>query len=335
MKLFLPENYDPILNVRDTQDAIKYIRDTFQKELGKTLHLSRISAPLFVEKKSGLNDNLSGIERPVSFDMKSLPEDDIEVVQSLAKWKRLALKKYNFNTHEGLYTNMNAIRRDEEVDNTHSCYVDQWDWEKIITKEERCEDVLIQTVKDIFKVIKHMEHEVWYKYPNAVNHLPNKIHFITSQELEDKYPLLTAKEREDAISKELGCVFIMKIGEKLKSGFPHDGRAPDYDDWQLNGDIFFWHDTLQCGLELSSMGIRVDENSLKEQCEKMNCTERLTLPYHQMILNKELPYTIGGGIGQSRLCMLLLNKAHVGEVQASIWPQEMIDQCLAHNIQLL
>lgn len=335
MKLFLPENYDPVLNVRETQDAIKYIRDTFQKELGKTLCLSRISAPLFVEKRSGLNDNLSGVERPVSFDMKSLPDDDIEVVQSLAKWKRLALKKYNFNVHEGLYTNMNAIRRDEEVDNTHSCYVDQWDWEKIITKEERSVNVLIQTVKDIFKIIKHMEHEVWYKYPNAVNHLPNKIHFITSQELEDKYPTLTPKEREDAISKELGCVFIMKIGEKLKSGKPHDGRAPDYDDWQLNGDIFFWHDTLQCGLELSSMGIRVDENSLKEQCEKMNCSERLSFPYHQMVLNKELPYTIGGGIGQSRLCMLLLNKAHVGEVQASIWPQEMIDTCLANNILLL
>lgn len=335
MKLFLPENYDPVLNVRETQDAIKYIRDTFQKELGKTLCLSRISAPLFVEKRSGLNDNLSGVERPVSFDMKSLPDDDIEVVQSLAKWKRLALKKYNFNVHEGLYTNMNAIRRDEEVDNTHSCYVDQWDWEKIITKEERSVNVLIQTVKDIFKIIKHMEHEVWYKYPNAVNHLPNKIHFITSQELEDKYPTLTPKEREDAISKELGCVFIMKIGEKLKSGKPHDGRAPDYDDWQLNGDIFFWHDTLQCGLELSSMGIRVDENSLKEQCEKMNCSERLRFPYHQMVLNKELPYTIGGGIGQSRLCMLLLNKAHVGEVQASIWPQEMIDTCLANNILLL
>ncbi|MEG0358175.1 Aspartate--ammonia ligase [bioreactor metagenome] len=335
MKLILPENYDPILTVRETQDAIKYIRDTFQKELGKVLGLSRISAPLFVEKSSGLNDNLNGIERPVSFDMKELPNDEIEVVQSLAKWKRLALKKYDFEVHEGLYTNMNAIRRDEEVDNTHSCYVDQWDWEKIITKEERTEEVLKQTVQDIFKVIKHMEHEVWYKYPQAVNHLPNKIHFITSQELEDKYPELSPKERENAISKELGCVFIMKIGEKLKSGNPHDGRAPDYDDWNLNGDIFFWHETLQCGLEISSMGIRVDEESIQSQCEKANCIERLSLPYHKMIVNKELPYTIGGGIGQSRLCMLLLNKAHVGEVQASIWPQEMIETCLAHKIHIL
>lgn len=335
MKLYIPENYDPILSVRETQEAIKYIRDTFQKELGKVLGLSRISAPLFVEKSSGLNDNLNGIERPVSFDMKELPNDEIEVVQSLAKWKRLALKKYGFKMHEGLYTNMNAIRRDEEVDNTHSCYVDQWDWEKIISKEERTIDVLKQTVQDIFKVIKHMEHEVWYKYPNAVNHLPNKIHFITTQELEDKYPTLTPKERENAISKELGCVFIMKIGEPLHSGIPHDGRAPDYDDWSLNGDIFFWHETLQCGLELSSMGIRVDENAIVEQCKKSDCLNRLELPYHKMVVNKELPYTIGGGIGQSRLCMLLLNKAHVGEVQASIWPQAMIDECEKHKIHIL
>lgn len=335
MKLYIPKNYDPVLSVRETQEAIKYIRDTFQKELGKVLGLSRISAPLFVEKSSGLNDNLNGIERPVSFDMKELPNDDIEVVQSLAKWKRLALKKYGFKMHEGLYTNMNAIRRDEEVDNTHSCYVDQWDWEKIITKEERTLETLQQTVEDIFKVIKHMEHEVWYKYPNAVNQLPNKIHFISTQELEDKYPTLTPKERENAISKELGCVFIMKIGEPLRSGIPHDGRAPDYDDWSLNGDIFFWHETLQCGLELSSMGIRVDEEAIVNQCKKSNCEDRLNLPYHKMVVNKELPYTIGGGIGQSRLCMLLLNKAHVGEVQASIWPKEMIDECEKHQIHIL
>ncbi|MEG0238674.1 aspartate--ammonia ligase [Anaerorhabdus sp.] len=335
MKLYIPENYDPVLSVRETQEAIKYIRDTFQKELGKVLGLSRISAPLFVEKSSGLNDNLNGIERPVSFDMKELPNEEIEVVQSLAKWKRLALKKYDFKMHEGLYTNMNAIRRDEEVDNTHSCYVDQWDWEKIISKEERTIDVLKQTVQDIFKVIKHMEHEVWYKYPNAVNHLPNKIHFITTQELEDKYPNFTPKERENAISKELGCVFIMKIGEPLNSGTPHDGRAPDYDDWSLNGDIFIWHETLQMGLELSSMGIRVDETAIVEQCKKANCLDRLNLPYHKMIVNKELPYTIGGGIGQSRLCMLLLNKAHVGEVQASTWPQAMIDECEKHKIHIL
>ncbi len=335
MKLFVPKDYNPVLTVRETQDAIKYIRDKFQKELGFTLGLSRISAPLFVEKSSGLNDNLSGVERPVSFDMPEIPNEEIEVVQSLAKWKRLALKKYDFKLHEGLYTNMNAIRRDEEIDNIHSCYVDQWDWEKIISKEERCEQVLIDTVNDIFKVIKHMEHEVWYKYPQAVNTLPDQIHFVTTQQLEDRWPDKSSKERENLITKELGCVFIMKIGEKLNSGKSHDGRSPDYDDWQLNGDIMFWYDLLDCALEISSMGIRVDEESIISQCKKANLEHRLQLPYHQMVINKELPYTIGGGIGQSRLCMLLLNKAHVGEVQASIWPKEMLEECEKHNIHIL
>lgn len=335
MELILPENYDPKLTVRETQEAIKYIRDTFQKEFGKEMNLERISAPLFVPKSSGLNDNLSGTERPVAFDMLSLPGEDIEVVQSLAKWKRLALREYGFQPGEGLYTNMNAIRRDEELDNLHSCYVDQWDWEKVITKEERNEETLKDTVRTIFKIIKHMQHEVWYKYPEAVRHLPKEVTFITSQELEDRYPDLTPKERENAITKEYGCVFLMKIGEKLASGEPHDGRAPDYDDWQLNGDILFWFDYLDCALEISSMGIRVDEKSLDEQLRKAGCDDRRTLPYHKMLLNGELPYTIGGGIGQSRLCMLLLNRAHVGEVQASIWPEDMREKCREHKIFLL
>ena len=335
MTLILPENYDPVLDIRHTQEAIKYIRDTFQREFGNELHLSRISAPLFVTKSSGLNDNLNGVESPVHFDMKAIPHEDIEVVHSLAKWKRFALKKYGFQMHTGLYTNMNAIRKDEDLDNLHSAYVDQWDWEKIIAKEERNEETLRQVVRHIFKVIKHMEHEVWYKYPEAVNHLPDDIHFITTQELLDLYPNLDARQRENAIAKKYGCVFIMKIGDKLSNGEKHDGRAPDYDDWQLNGDIMFWFEPLQCALEISSMGIRVDENSLVEQLKKENCTERMELPYHQAILNRELPYTIGGGIGQSRLCMLLLKKAHIGEVQASIWPDDMIQACKEHHIQIL
>lgn len=335
MSLILPKNYDPHLTVRETQEAIKYIRDTFQKEFGREMNLERISAPLFVEKSSGLNDNLSGIERPVQFDIKGIPGEMVEVVQSLAKWKRLALHKYHFQVGEGLYTNMNAIRRDEDLDNLHSCYVDQWDWEKVIAKEERNLDTLMDTVRHIFVIIKHMEHEVWYKYPNAVKKLPEEIHFITSQELEDKYPDKTPKERENLICKELGCVFLMKIGDKLASGEPHDGRAPDYDDWSLNGDILFWFDHLQCALEISSMGIRVDEKALEEQLKKAGCEDRRTLPYHRMLLNGQLPYTIGGGIGQSRLCMLLLDRVHVGEVQASIWPQDMIDICREHNVFLL
>ncbi len=335
MSLILPEKYDPHLSVRETQEAIKYIRDTFQKEFGKEMNLERISAPLFVVKSSGLNDNLNGVERPVGFDIAGLPDEDIEVVQSLAKWKRMALKRYGFRPGEGLYTNMNAIRRDEELDNLHSCYVDQWDWEKVITKEDRTVETLKETVKNIFKIIKHMEHEVWYKYPHAVKRLPDQVTFITSEELEERYPDKAPKERENLITKEYGCVFVMKIGEKLKSGVPHDGRAPDYDDWQLNGDILFWFDTLDCALEISCMGIRVDEKSLAEQLKKAGCEDRRNLPYHRMLLDGELPYTIGGGIGQSRLCMLLLNRAHVGEVQASLWPKEMRETCREHGIILL
>ncbi len=336
MKLTLPKGYDPILSVRETQEAIKYIRDTFQKEFGKEMNLSRISAPLFVTRKSGLNDDLNGIERPVSFEMQEMSGERIEVVQSLAKWKRFALKKYGFGVHEGLYTNMNAIRRDELLDNLHSAYVDQWDWEKVITEEERTEETLEETVREIFKIIKHMEHEVWYKYPQAVCHLADDVYFITSQELEDRYPDLSVKDRETAITREKGCVFIKQIGWPLnRSKRPHDGRAPDYDDWNLNGDLLFWLPSLSLALEISSMGVRVNEASIQSQCRANHCEGRLSLPYHQMILRRELPFTIGGGIGQSRLCMLLLNKAHIGEVQASIWPQEMIDSCAKHNIPLL
>ena len=334
MKLILPDHYDPKLSVRETQEAIKYIRDTFQKEIGKEMNLSRISAPLFLEKSTGLNDDLNGVERKVSFDLAAMPGDEIEVVQSLAKWKRMALGQYGFLPGEGLYTNMNAIRRDEELDNLHSVYVDQWDWEKVITKEDRTPETLEKTVRTIFKVIKHMEHEVWYKYPQAVYKLPDEIFFIDSEELRQLYPDMTAKERENEICKQHGAVFIMRIGDKLGDGKPHDGRAPDYDDWQLNGDILFWFEPLQIALEISSMGIRVSEESLHEQLIKAGCPERESLPFHKMILNKELPYTIGGGIGQSRLCMLLLGRAHVGEVQASVWPQSMRDECAKHNIYL-
>lgn len=336
LDLIIPKDYDPKLSIRETQEAIRYIRETFQDEFGKEMGLNRVSAPMYVEKSSGINDNLNGYEKPVSFTMKDMPGETIEVVHSLAKWKRMALKKYGFGLHEGLYTNMNAIRKDEDLDNFHSSYVDQWDWEKVISKDERNEKTLKETVELIFKVVKHMEHEVWYKFPNAVYHLPDKIHFITSQELEDKYPELEdAKDRENAICKELGCVFVMQIGDVLKSGKRHDGRAPDYDDWKLNGDILFWYEPLQCALELSSMGIRVDEDSMVEQLKKAGDEDRLKLQYHKMILNKELPYTIGGGIGQSRLCMLLLGKAHVGEVQASIWPDEMFKKCEENGIHIL
>lgn len=330
-----PENYDPKMSVRETENAIKFIRDLFQKEFGKELNLERISAPLFVPCSSGLNDNLNGVERPVSFDMKAMPEETVEVVHSLAKWKRQALKEYDFKPGEGLYTNMNAIRRDEDLDNLHSAYVDQWDWEMVIHKEDRTREFLEDIVRRIFKVIKHMQHEVWYKYPNAFKKLPSEIKFITTEELLQMYPDKTPKERENLITKQYGCVFLMKIGDKLSNGEPHDGRAPDYDDWELNGDILFWYDVLGCSLEISSMGIRVDEDSLRSQLKKAGCEERAELPFHKALLNHELPYTIGGGIGQSRLCMLLLGRAHIGEVQASIWPEELKKECREHNITLL
>lgn len=336
MTLILPKDYDSKLTIRETEEAIRYIRETFQDELSAELNLQRMSAPMFVRHSSGLNDDLNGVETPVHFTSKDLGDERIEIVHSLAKWKRLALKKYGFGMHEGLYTNMNAIRKDEDMDNFHSIYVDQWDWEKVIAKEERTEATLKATVKQIFKVIKHMEHEVWYKYPQAVHHLPDEIHFVTTQELEDRWPELTPMEREDKIAKELGCVFVMKIGDKLqRSGERHDGRAPDYDDWALNGDIIFWYEPLGCKLEVSSMGIRVSEKSLAEQLKKAGAEERAKLPFHRALLAGELPYTIGGGIGQSRLCMLLLGKAHVGEVQASLWPESMREECDKVGIHLL
>ncbi|GEO48207.1 aspartate--ammonia ligase [Companilactobacillus kimchii] len=335
MDLIIPKDYDPKLSVKETQKAIQYIRETFQDEFGKELNLSRLSAPMMVEKGTGLNDNLNGVESPVSFTMKGIPGETIEIVHSLAKWKRLALKRYHFDMHEGIYTNMNAIRKDEDLDNIHSIYVDQWDWEKIIAKDERTTETLENTVKQIFKVIKHMEHEVWYKFPKAVHHLPDEIHFVTTQELEDRWPDKTPKEREDAICKEYGAVFLMQIGGPMKSGKRHDGRAPDYDDWKLNGDILFWYEPLQHALEISSMGIRVSEESMKEQLKMAHAEDRAKLPFHQALLKGELPYTIGGGIGQSRLCMLLLGKAHVGEVQAAVWPEDLRKKCDENNIHLL
>ena len=307
MSLVLPEGYDPHMTVRDTQNAIKFIRDTFQKEFGREMNLERISAPLFVDQASGFNDNLNGVERPVQFDIKSVPGQTYEVVQSLAKWN-----------------NMNAIRRDEDLDNLHSCYVDQWDWEMVIRKADRTPQVLHSIVGNIFKIIKHMEHEVWYKWPDAVYHLPNEIAFVTTQELEERWPDKTRKERENLITKEKGAVFIEKIGWPLADGEPHDGRAPDYDDWNLNGDIIFWFEPLD-----------VSEESMLAQLEQANCQYRKKLPYHKMLLNGELPYSIGGGIGQSRLCMLLLGRVHIGEVQASIWPEEMKKACAEKNVILL
>ena len=333
--LVLPEGYDPVLDIRQTQGAIKYIRDTFQHEFGKEMGLERISAPLFVEKSSGLNDDLSGVERKVSFDIKADSEEELEVVQSLAKWKRMALYEYGFKPGEGLYTNMNAIRRDEDLDNLHSVYVDQWDWEKVITKEQRNEEYLKETVRTIAKVLKHLEHEVWYKYPDAVYKLPYDVFFITSEELRQMYPDRTPKERENLICKEHGCVFIMKIGDKLGDGKPHDGRAPDYDDWDLNGDLLYWFEPLDMAMEISSMGIRVSEESLHQQLLKAGQLEKESLPYHRGILDKKFPYTIGGGIGQSRVCMLLLGRAHVGEVQASYWPEEMRKKCAENRMYLL
>ena len=294
-----------------------------------------MTAPLFVEPSSGLNDNLNGVERPVSFDIRGIKGSNAEIVHSLAKWKRYALKKYGFSYGEGLYTDMNAIRRDEETDNIHSIYVDQWDWEKIITKEDRTVDTLKQVVQEVYQALKKTEKYMAIEYDYIEEILPKNIFFITSQELEDRYPDCTPKEREYKIAKLKGAVFIMQIGGKLKSGLPHDGRAPDYDDWSLNGDIIVYYPVLDIALELSSMGIRVDEDSLKKQLELAGCPERAELPFQKAILNKELPYTIGGGIGQSRICMFYLRKAHIGEVQASLWPEEETKAAAEHGIELL
>ena len=335
-KIIIPENYTPALNLYDTQRAIGTVKRLFADTLCATLNLYRVSAPLFLEASTGLNDDLNGVERKVTFDIKD-SGTEAQVVQSLAKWKRKALKDYGFRVGKGLYCDMNAIRRDEELDNLHSVYVDQWDWEKVIREEDRNEAYLKSVVRSIVSAVCATEMNLHAMFPQLQDlplHTPNVI-FITTQELEDKYPDLTPKERENLITEKYGCVFLMKIGDKLKCGEPHDGRAPDYDDWQLNGDILFWYEHLNCALEISSMGIRVDEKSLAEQLKKAGCEERRELPYHKMLLNGELPCTIGGGIGQSRLCMLLLDRAHVGEVQASLWPEEMRKTCREHNIILL
>jgi aspartate--ammonia ligase len=337
MSLIIPKDYHPTLTIRDTEAAIVFIREQFQTILSQKLNLQRMSAPLFVEKNTGLNDDLNGFERPVTFDAKGFAKDnEIQIVHSLAKWKRMALKKYNFAMHEGLYTNMNAIRRDEDLDNFHSIYVDQWDWEKIIAQNERTEATLKTTVLQIFDAIKLVASECANRYPGSTYRLPDKVHFVTTQELENTWPTLSPTERENRIAQQEKAVFIMKIGDKLQhSGQPHDGRAPDYDDWQLNGDLIFWYEPLKQKLEISSMGIRVSPQSLHEQLKKSGHLEREQLSFHKMLLKNELPYSIGGGIGQSRLCMLLLGKAHIGEVQASIWPKKMIAECQAHNIQIL
>jgi len=333
--LILPENYDPIIGLMESQRAIKKIKDYFQQELAYGLNLRRVSAPLFVDPNTGLNDNLNGVERRVTFTLKDIDELEVEVVQSLAKWKRMALGKYNIQPGHGIYTDMNAIRRDEELDNLHSVYVDQWDWEKVITKEQRTEEYLKETVTTIYNSVKNLGDYVNRLYRNIHTELPNEIFFITTQELEDMYPDMTPKEREDAITKKHRAVFIMKIGGRLTSGQKHDGRSPDYDDWELNGDIILWNDVLNRAFEISSMGIRVDAEAMARQLEAEGCQERAELEFHKAILEDRLPYTIGGGIGQSRLCMMFLRKAHIGEVQASVWPSDMIETCREHNIHLL
>ena len=334
-KFIIPKDYHSELNLHDTQIAIKTVKDFFQNLLSQRLNLSRVSAPLFVDPDSGLNDNLNGVERPVTFDIKEQNGREAEVVQSLAKWKRYALKKYGFSYGEGLYTDMNAIRRDEITDNIHSIFVDQWDWEKIIKKDERTIATLMDTVKVVYKCLRKTEKYMAIQYDYIEEILPHDIFFVTTQELADMFPDNTPKEREYYIAKAKGAVCIMKIGDVLENGERHDGRAPDYDDWSLNADIVVYYPVLDIALELSSMGIRVDKKALLSQLKKAGCEERKNLPFQKAIINEELPYTIGGGIGQSRICMFFLRKAHIGEVQSSLWPEDMIAQCDENGVQLL
>lgn len=333
--LIIPEGYSSPLTIRETEVAIKEIKDHFERSLAKALHLTRVSAPLFVTPQSGLNDNLNGVERPVAFGIKEQDDSVAEIVHSLAKWKRFALKHYDFHSGEGLYTDMTAIRRDEDTDNIHSLYVDQWDWEKVISKQERNMETLEYTVRKVFSALKETEGFISRRYNYIEPLLPDDIFFISSQELEDMYPGLTPKEREYNIAKTKGAVFITQIGKVLASGEKHDGRAPDYDDWELNGDIIVYYPVLDIALELSSMGIRVDEDSLAKQLKESGCEERSELAFQKALLNCELPYTIGGGIGQSRICMYYLRKAHIGEVHASLWPEEIAACALENGIQLL
>ena len=334
MGLIIPERYESSLGVIETQQAIKDLKDFFENRLGEMLKLTRVSSPLFVLPETGTNDNLSGVEKPVSFQVPHLKKD-AEIVHSLAKWKRMALKKYGFPVGRGLYTDMNAIRKDEELDNLHSLYVDQWDWELIINKEDRTMETLKKVVKALYKIFKETEEHVHSIYPEVECILPDEITFITSQELLDMYPHLTAKEREDVIVKEKKAVFLMQIGKVLSTGEKHDGRSPDYDDWDLNGDILFYNPVLDNAIELSSMGVRVDEEALEKQLKAAQCEDRKELDYHKALLDGKLPYTIGGGIGQSRICMFFLNKAHIGEVQVGIWPEDMVKECSKAGINLL
>jgi aspartate--ammonia ligase len=335
MKLVIPEGYQAELGIKETEIGIKYVKDYFERELARQLNLTRVSAPLFVRPETGLNDNLNGVERPVSFGLKEQLDKEVEIVQSLAKWKRQALKRYGFTRGEGLYTDMSAIRRDEETDNIHSIYVDQWDWEKIIDKSERNISTLKSVVKRVYAALKDTESYIAVKYGYIKEILPEEITFITSQELEDKYPKLTPKERENIVAREKGAVFILQIGGALASGERHDGRAPDYDDWSLNGDIIVYYPVLDIALELSSMGIRVDEVSLLTQLKLSGCMDRAKLPFQKALLEGELPYTIGGGIGQSRICMFYLRKAHIGEVQSSVWPPEVMEEADRKGLHLL
>ena len=335
MSIKIPEDYQVPQPIKETAIAIKEVKDFFERALAYELNLTRVTAPLFVRPESGLNDNLNGVERPVSFGIREQADTQAEIVHSLAKWKRMALHRYGFEVGEGLYTDMNAIRRDEETDNLHSIYVDQWDWEKIIRREDRNFDTLKSTVRSVYDALKHTERHMAERYEYIRRILPEQIFFITSQELEDLYPNCTPKEREYNIARAKGAVFIMQIGDVLRSGQKHDGRAPDYDDWKLNGDIIVYYPVLDCALELSSMGIRVDEQSLAEQLKKAGCEERAELPFQRALLAGQLPYTIGGGIGQSRICMFFLRRAHIGEVQASIWPQETMDAARERGIELL
>ncbi len=331
----LPTGYKSQLNLYETQIAIKQVKDFFQTLLAERLHLLRVSAPLFVAPESGLNDNLNGIERPVTFDIKHQEARDAEIVQSLAKWKRYALQKYGFSVGEGLYTDMSAIRRDEVTDNIHSIYVDQWDWEKIISREARTMDTLKETVRNVYKVLRKTEKYMAIHYDYIEEILPHDIFFVTTSQLAEMFPDYTPKEREYYISKAKGAVCIMQIGDKLENGEPHDGRAPDYDDWALNADIVVYYPVLDIALELSSMGIRVDRQALLTQLEKAGCPERADLPFHRAVLEETLPFTIGGGIGQSRICMFFLRKAHIGEVQCSLWPEETMTEAASRGLQLL
>ncbi len=334
-QLILPEGYTPVLTPMETQRAIKKIKDYFQQELAYGLNLRRVTAPLFVAPETGLNDNLNGVERRVEFTIKDMGEKKVEIVQSLAKWKRMALGKYGIKPGHGIYTDMDAIRRDEELDNLHSIYVDQWDWEKVITKEQRTTEYLHETVTTIYNAVKNLGDYVNRLYRDLQTEIPNEIFFITSQELEDLYPNKTPKEREDLITRQHGAVFIEKIGGPLKSGEKHDGRSPDYDDWELNGDILLWNEILDRSFEITSMGIRVDAAAMDRQLTMAGADDRREMSFQKAILNDELPYTIGGGIGQSRLCMYFLRKAHIGEVQVSVWPEEMDQVCRKNNIFLL